>query len=141
MTYYFDMDGTIADFYGVENWLEHLVNENVKPYIVARPMIDLEAFSALVIAHRARGDRFCVVSWTAKNGSQTYTKAIRQAKREWIKKYFPNCFDEIHIIKYGTSKRKYKKDFGILFDDDENVRKDWGETSYNPSEILRVLAI
>ena len=28
----FDMDGTIANLYGVENWLAYLVAEDVKPY-------------------------------------------------------------------------------------------------------------
>ena len=33
---YFDMDGTIADLYGVDNWLEMLINEDATPYRVAR---------------------------------------------------------------------------------------------------------
>lgn len=28
---WFDMDGTIADLYGVENWLEDLRNEVARP--------------------------------------------------------------------------------------------------------------
>lgn len=28
----FDMDGTIADFFGVEGWLEMLHNEDTTPY-------------------------------------------------------------------------------------------------------------
>ena len=35
----FDMDGTIADLYGVENWLEHLINGNTFPYEMAKPLI------------------------------------------------------------------------------------------------------
>ena len=31
MKIYLDMDGTIADLYGVENWLENLVNYNDRP--------------------------------------------------------------------------------------------------------------
>lgn len=34
----FDMDGTIADLYGVENWFEYLTAENVKPYKIAKPL-------------------------------------------------------------------------------------------------------
>ena len=29
---YFDMDGTIADFYGVDGWLADLEAHNVRPY-------------------------------------------------------------------------------------------------------------
>ena len=31
----FDMDGTIADLYGVEGWLEMLEAENAAPYVEA----------------------------------------------------------------------------------------------------------
>ena len=34
----FDMDGTIANLYGVNGWLEDLRNYNPRPYIVAEPM-------------------------------------------------------------------------------------------------------
>ena len=33
----FDMDGTIADLYGVNGWLEYLQAENPWPYLAARP--------------------------------------------------------------------------------------------------------
>ena len=36
----FDMDGTIADLYGVQDWLTHLENENVYPYIAAKPLAE-----------------------------------------------------------------------------------------------------
>lgn len=31
MTIYFDMDGTIANFYGVENWLDYLKAYDTTP--------------------------------------------------------------------------------------------------------------
>ena len=34
----FDMDGTIADLYGVNGWLEMLREENARPYGIANPM-------------------------------------------------------------------------------------------------------
>ena len=37
----FDMDGTLADFYGVENWLDYLINENPYPYEVAKPLVNM----------------------------------------------------------------------------------------------------
>ena len=45
---YFDMDGTIADLYGVENWLEYLRAENPAPYRAAAPMLDMEIFSIIL---------------------------------------------------------------------------------------------
>ena len=34
-TLVFDMDGTIANFYGVNGWLEDIRSGNPRPYIVA----------------------------------------------------------------------------------------------------------
>ena len=39
ITINFDMDGTIADFYGVENWLDYLMEEDTHPYAVAEPLL------------------------------------------------------------------------------------------------------
>lgn len=41
MTIYFDMDGTLVDFYSVPGWFDMLLNEDVTPYIVAKPMLNL----------------------------------------------------------------------------------------------------
>ena len=38
---YFDMDGTIANLYGVENWLAYLEAEEVTPYLCARPLLNM----------------------------------------------------------------------------------------------------
>ena len=42
---YFDMDGTIADFYGVDGWLDCLMNNDVKPYKVAKPLINMSTLA------------------------------------------------------------------------------------------------
>ena len=36
---WFDMDGTIADLYGVENWLDYLLNGDAFPYKAAAPLV------------------------------------------------------------------------------------------------------
>ena len=36
---YFDMDGTIADLYGVDGWLDDLMNESTRPYAAAAPLL------------------------------------------------------------------------------------------------------
>ena len=42
-TIYFDMDGTLANFYGVENWLDYLENEDTTPYEIAKPLFNFSA--------------------------------------------------------------------------------------------------
>ena len=39
-TIYFDMDGTIANLYGVDNWLPKLRAESTSPYSEAMPLVD-----------------------------------------------------------------------------------------------------
>ena len=34
-TIYFDMDGTIANLYGVDGWLDMIINRDATPYKVA----------------------------------------------------------------------------------------------------------
>ena len=126
-TIVFDMDGTIADFYGVEGWLEYLQNEDTTPYEVARPLYDMEYLKALLIVLKAQGWRVVVTTWLARGGNKAYNDRTRNAKLEWLDKYeFP--YDEIHLVKYGTTKANCTRHIGgyqILVDDNEAVRRGW----------------
>lgn len=128
----FDMDGTIADLYGVQGWLEDLRSENPRPYEVAKPMYDMETLGYILEILKAQGWRVVVTSWLAKGSTREYDEMVRRAKREWLARYqFP--VDEIHLVKYGTTKANCTRKLGgyqILVDDNETVRKGWtlGET-------------
>ena len=61
-----DMDGTIADLYGVRDWLEMLESENASPYLDAAPMCDTKRLDSLIRAYKDAGGHVCVVSWCAK---------------------------------------------------------------------------
>ena len=142
MTIYFDMDGTIANLYGVENWLDYLMNEKTVPYDIASPMVDLKKLSVILEELRAVGVRIGIISWLSKNSSDFYKKLVTKAKKEWLKKNFPITFDETHFVKYGTRKDYVAKDKdGILFDDDARVREKWRGLAFNPenSDILEVV--
>ena len=41
----FDMDGTIADLYGVDNWLAKLNASDPSPYIEAKPLLNLSTLA------------------------------------------------------------------------------------------------
>lgn len=140
MTFYFDMDGTIADLYGVKDWLADLRAENVRPYAEARPLIDCERLINAIMFLKAEGFKFGIISWTSRGGSVEYNKAVRKTKLAWIAEFFPNCFDEIHIVKYGTPKHRVAKDNGWLFDDEEKNRNNWNKgRSFTEREIFNVL--
>ena len=126
-TLVFDMDGTIANLYGVENWLADLRTYNPRPYIIAEPMYDMEMLVMLLEVLKCQGWRIVVTSWLSMESTTEYDRAVRIAKREWLEKYnFP--FDEIHLVKYGTTKANCTRHLGgyqILVDDNEKVRQGW----------------
>ena len=126
-TLVFDMDGTIANLYGVENWLEMLRAEDPTPYIVAEPMYNMNTLKDILEILKLQGWTIAVTSWLSMNSTKEYDKMVRQAKREWLEKYnFP--FDEIHLVAYGTTKANCTRKNGgyqILVDDNEKVRNGW----------------
>lgn len=137
-TFYFDMDGTIANLYGVENWLEKLRDENPEPYYHAEPIFSAWVLSGIIRKLQEKGHKFGIVSWLSKNSSKEYKKAVRAAKRFWLESNFSVKWDEIHLIQYGTEKQKVIKDKnGYIFDDDIRVREKWfsSEKAINPTEV------
>ena len=126
-TLVFDMDGPIANFYGVEGWLEDLHNENPRPYIMAEPLWDMALLGSLLCCLKSVGYRIVVTSWLSKDSTKDFDEVVRTAKRDWLARYnFP--FDEIHLVKYGTTKANCTRKHGgnqILFDDNAKVRKGW----------------
>lgn len=142
-TLVFDMDGTIADLYGVDNWLSDLRSENPRPYELAKPMYSMDFLNGLLEYFKMLGWRIVVTTWLAKNASKEYDELVRKAKIEWLKKYdFP--YDEIHLVKYGTTKANCTRQLGglqILIDDNEKIRKGWtlGDTIDANKNILEQL--
>lgn len=130
---YFDMDGTLNNFYGVENWLECLENEDAMPYREAPCTVDEEVLKSLVKAGFTLG----IISWLSKKSNKDFDKKVRLAKREWLKTHYPTIdFEEIHIVKYGTPKHKVAKvKNSILFDDEERNRNAWKGLALEPAEI------
>lgn len=138
----FDMDGTIADLYGVENWLEMLRSYDATPYEIAKPMVNMVILKELLKVCKTLGYRIAVTSWLSKESTEEYDEKVRQAKLNWLKQYdFP--YDEVHFVKYGTTKlncTRTKADYQILFDDNEKIRNSWnGGKAYSEKAILKNL--
>ena len=135
---YFDMDGTIADLYGVEGWLDMLINEDATPYEIARPLCNLQVLARRLNRLQKDGYTIGIITWLSKTATAEYDKKVAEAKKVWLKKHLATVkFDEIHIVRYGTPKHEIGK--GILFDDEEQNRRGWGEGAYTEKEIFEVL--
>ena len=134
----FDMDGTIANLYGVEGWLNDLINQSVRPYAEAKPIGNFSTLARLLNKLQRKGYRLCVITWLAKNSSKEYMKAVAETKRKWLAKRLPSVkWDEINIVEYGTPKQTIGK--GILFDDEIQNRTNWEGEAYDVTEIIEIL--
>lgn len=135
---YFDMDGTIADLYGQENWLTHLKSESAHPYENAKPMLNMQALARVLNRLNREGWEIGIVSWLAKGSTSEYSQKVIQAKKEWLAKHLKSVnFRNIDIIPYGEPKEKDRE--GILFDDEKPNRDNWQGKAYKPQEIMQVL--
>lgn len=137
----FDMDGTIANLYGVENWLTMLINEDATPYKIAKTLINMNILARYLNKLQRLGYEIGIISWLSKNSSDNYDKAVIKAKKNWLKKRLKSVnFDFIEIVAYGTDKNIVRKtDSDILFDDEKNNRTNWGGIAYDVDNILEVL--
>ena len=78
---WFDMDGTIANLYGVDGWLNDLINEDIRPYAVARPLINMQVLARVLNRLIKNGWAIGIVSWTSKNGTIEYNKKVAEVKK------------------------------------------------------------
>ena len=140
-TIFFDMDGTIADLYNVEGWLDDLTNERVRPYKEAKALVNLSTLARVLNKLQDKGYRIEVISWLSKNGTDNYNKKTEKAKRDWLNKHLHSVrFDAINIVKYGTAKQSFiHTTEDILFDDEVNNRTAWTGKAYDVNNILEVL--
>jgi hypothetical protein len=132
---YLDMDGTIANLYGVPDWLPMLRANNPEPYAIALPMVDMQALSDFLFRAKSKGYIIGIISWLSMKSTKAYDRQVRNAKAKWITDNFTVRFDEIHMVKYGTPKHtlaKVRK--GILIDDNDEICSAWenyGGTAIN----------
>jgi len=134
----FDMDGTIADLYGVEDWLPKLRASDPSPYADARPLVNLSYLARLLNRLLRSGCEINIISWLSKSSTPEYNEAVTEAKLAWLSRHLPSVqFTKIIIVPYGTPKQTLGS--GILFDDEEKNRTAWGDGAHDETEIFEVL--
>lgn len=135
------MDGTIANLYGVTNWLEYLINKDETPYLLAEVMVNMNSLARILNRLQRNGIEIGIISWLAKNSNKTYDEKVTAAKMAWLKKHLASVhFDFIEIVSYGTDKNIVcKSENDILFDDESANRENWNGKAYNVDDIINIL--
>jgi len=140
-TIWFDLDGTFANLYAVENWLSMLRAYDPTPYAEAEAMLNMSLLARYLNRLRKVGYQIGIISWLSKCSTPEYDEAVTAAKLVWLKKHLRSVsWDAIRIVAYGTPKSSFmENDDDILFDDEAPNRKEWKGEAYEPNQILEVL--
>lgn len=137
---YFDLDGTLANLYGVASWCERLNAEDVTPYVEAKPLVSPDRLRRLLLDFKNANVALGVISWGAMNASNAYNRATRKAKLEWCERYLHGCFDEFHVVKYGTPKHHVRRIAdSVLVDDNATVREQWQGRTIDASNTAHMM--
>ena len=136
-----DMDGTITNLYGVQNWLDYLIAEDITPYAIAKPLLRLCTLARILNRLQAKGYEIGIISWLSKNGTEDYNNRVTETKLKWLKQHLPSvAWDSIIIIPYGTPKENFcETPFDILFDDEEKNRENWNGIAFDVDDIIGIL--
>lgn len=142
MTIALDMDGTIADFYGVTGWLDDLRANSVRPYVEAKPLCNFSLLARYLNKLQKEGAQICIVSWGSKSGDEAFLREVRKAKEEWLSRHLPSVhWNSIDVVAYGTPKQSIQS--GYLWDDEEHNRVDWesvdGNRAFGAETLLKDL--
>lgn len=140
MKIWFDMDGTIADLYGVENWLEMLIAHDETPYAIAKPIVNLSVLAKLMNKVQRKGFKICIVSALAKDSTAEYDERVRNAKIKWLANHLKSVhFDEIRFVPYWYTKNDVNTGADVLFDDEERHLEKWTGTAVHASKMIETL--
>ena len=95
----FDMDGTIANLYGVKDWLPKLMANDPTPYAIADPLVNLQALAHRLNNLQKKGYTICVISWLSKTTTPEYDEKVIKAKREWLRVHLHSVNNSFCIVK------------------------------------------
>lgn len=138
----FDLDGTIVDLYGVDDWLEKLRSEDPTPYKLAKPLVNLSLLARYLHKAQKLGYKIGIISWLSKSSTAEYDEQVTIAKLNWLKQHLPSVtFDIIEIVAYGTPKSTVipKAVGGVLFDDEYNNLREWKGIGVHPLKMFKFL--
>ena len=126
---YLDMDGTIANLYGIEDWLPRLRASDETIFLECAPLISEET----LLAHFPPEQyEIGILSMTPLGASKEYCENVAEQKNAWLDKFFPSITKRIYRV-YGHNKNLKGSENAILIDDSEPIRNSWRGTAINPA--------
>ncbi len=124
---YFDMDGTVYDLYGMENWLEMLRNEEKGAFTLGNALVNMDELKEVCLRLIAKGYQIGIITWLPMGASLEYCEICTKEKREWAEKNMP-YISEFYALEYGVPKQyapaKRAKEMWLV-DDNKEVREMW----------------
>ena len=140
MMIWLDMDGTIANLYGVENWLEKLNAFDESPYAEAKPLVRMATLARLLNNKQRKGYKIGIISALSKDSTADYDDRVMNAKKEWLAKHLASVkFDEIKFVPYTFRKNDANNGNDILFDDEARHLEAWTGKAIPAKNILEGL--
>ena len=137
MKIWLDMDGTIADLYAVEGWLQMLRAYDPTPYASAEPLVNMAVLARLLNNRQRDGFKICIITALSKEPTPAYDKAVIEAKKVWLKTHLPSVnFDEIKFVPYTYEKNNVNSGDDILFDDEMRHLKAWTGTAFHAKNLM-----
>lgn len=124
---YFDMDGTVYDLYGMENWLEMLRNEEKGAFTLGKPLVNMNKLKRICMELIGIGYQIGIITWLPMGASLEYCEVCTEEKRNWVEKNMP-YISEFYTLEYGTPKQYAPARRAAemwLVDDSKEVREMW----------------
>ena len=106
-----DMDGTIADLYKVNGWLEYLMAFDTTPYAKAEMIYNQLDLLTVLAELKYKGYKIGIISWGSKANNAEYDKRVEEVKKAWL---FDKCLDilldKVIVTPDGVCKAEYCRD-------------------------------
>ena len=140
----FDMDGTIYDLYGQENWLKALETKDSSIFLTGKVMVHVGALNEMIDRLEAIGIECCVNTWLPMYSTNSFDKECAENKKVWLENHFPKLAQKLRTVSYGTPKHMVRPnaDKAIIFDDNVDVREAWfhnGGIAFDEKNIIEVM--
>ena len=121
---YFDMDGTIADLYGVSDCFKRLDNMDATVYSEAKP---IDKYINMLKEFHTMGYKVIILSALGMVSSKRFDKDTIRNKGIWLDTYVGKEYIDERIYIPNTKHKELYQLFGkgILVDDDDRVLMNW----------------